>query len=341
MGLRAWFFRGLANWLNREVEAPSHLYSNFRRLSFEVEPGDVVLVEGRSRVSQVIKTVTQSNWTHSAIYIGRLVDISDLELRETIAARYDGDPTEQLMIESLLGEGTIVAPLDKYRGEHLRICRPIGLSSEDQLRVIRYAASQLGVPYDVRQLLDLARFLLPYGLLPRRWRSSLFERRPGDATRHVCSSMMAEAYSAVSFPVLPFIERRSDGRVVFYKRNPRLFTPKDFDYSPYFDVLKFPYLDRGDIEAYRSLPWSETVIVYNDEDDFRSKIAAVTETEVTETGEAPADETVGESPAADQEDEAVDSERGEDDGGGKNAKEEPPASTETESEGATVEDRKD
>lgn len=336
MGLRAWFFRGLVNWLRRDVEAPSHLYSNFRRLSFEVEPGDVVLVEGRSRVSQVIKTVTQSNWTHSAIYIGRLVDISDLELRETIAGRYDGDPTEQLMIESLLGEGTIVAPIDKYRGEHLRICRPIGLSNEDQMRVIRYAASQLGVPYDVRQLLDLARFLLPYALFPRRWRSSLFERRPGDATRHVCSSMMAEAYSAVSFPVLPFIERRLDGKVVFYKRNPRLFTPKDFDYSPYFDVLKFPYLDRGDIEAYRSLPWSESGIVYNDEEDFRSKIAATTETRVEEAEDVSDDESPPESPATGEENETA----GADEGDEPAQKEEPRTPAETEDESAGVEDRK-
>lgn len=270
---RAWLFRKVVNWLRRDVVEPSHLYSNVRRLSFEVEPGDVLLVEGRSRVSQVIKTVTQTNWTHSAIYIGRLVDIEDLELRESIRAHYDGDITEQLLIESMLGQGTIVTPLNEYDGEHLRVCRPMGLSEEDQLSVTRFAAAQLGKAYDVRQLLDLARFFLPYGVLPRRWRSTLFESKPGEATRHVCSSMMAEAYSSVGFPVLPFIERYPDGTMVLYKRNPRLFVPRDFDYSPYFDVLKFPYLDRGDVAAYRSLPWSESGIVYNDEADFASRLA--------------------------------------------------------------------
>ncbi|WP_406672093.1 YiiX/YebB-like N1pC/P60 family cysteine hydrolase [Natronospira sp.] len=272
MGIRAWLFHRVVNWLRADVVPQHHLYSNYKRLSFEVEPGDVVLVEGRTRVSEVIKTVTQSNWTHSAIYIGRLMDINDHVLRETIAKHYDGDPTEQLLIESMLGQGTIVTPLKNYQGEHLRICRPMGLSREDQMRVIRYAASQLGMEYDVRQLLDLARFFFPYALLPRRWRSSLFEQHPGEATRHVCSSMMAEAYSAVNFPVLPFIERRPDGSMILYKRNPRLFVPKDFDYSPYFDVLKFPYLDRGDIAAYRCLPWSESGIVYNDENDFRQRL---------------------------------------------------------------------
>lgn len=276
---RAWLFRKVVNWLRRDVVEPSHLYSNVRRLSFEVEPGDVLLVEGRSRVSQVIKTVTQTNWTHSAIYIGRLVDIEDLSLRESIRAHFDGDSTEQLLIESMLGQGTIVTPLKEYEGEHLRVCRPVGLSSDDQLAVIRFAAAQLGKPYDVRQLLDLARFFFPYGILPRRWRSTLFESKAGEATRHVCSSMMAEAYSSVGFPVLPFIERHPDGSMVLYKRNPRLFTPRDFDYSPYFDVLKFPYLDRGDVAAYRTLPWSESGIVYNDEADFAQRIAEALEAE--------------------------------------------------------------
>ncbi len=266
--LHRWVFRFLVNWLRADVVDQSHLYSNFKRLSFELEPCDVVLVEGRTRVSQIIKTITNSNWTHSAIYIGRLIDIKDPETRDRIAEHYQGDWTDQLVVESLLGQGTVVCRLSKYRGEHLRICRPIGLSADDQAGVIKFAASKLGMAYDVRQLLDLARFFFPYALMPRRWRSSLFESHPGEATRQVCSSMMAEAYSHVDFPVLPFIERHPDGRMTLYKRNPRLFTPRDFDYSPYFDVIKFPYLDRGDVAAYRALPWSDSGIVYNDEKDF-------------------------------------------------------------------------
>jgi hypothetical protein len=266
--LHRWIFQRLVDWLRVDIVPLSHLYSNFDRLCFAIEPCDVLLLEGRSRVSQIIKLVTQSSWTHSAIYVGRLVDIEDQALYDRITAHYDGDPTEQLIVESLLGQGTIVAPLSKYEGEHLRICRPHGLSTSDQQAVLHYAVEQLGMPYDVRQLLDLARFFLPWSLMPRRWRSTLFEHHAGEATRHVCSSMMATAYSSVDFPILPFIERWPDGQMVFYKRNPRLFVPRDFDHSPYFDVIKFPYLDRGDVEAYRALEWSESGIVYNDEDDF-------------------------------------------------------------------------
>jgi hypothetical protein len=270
--LHAWLFRRLSNWLRRDIVPPSHLYSNFRRLSFTIEPCDVLLLEGRSRVSQVIKLVTQSAWTHSAIYVGRLMDIQDRELHDLIAAHYDGDPADQLIVESLLGEGTVVAPLSKYDGEHLRVCRPAGLSRADQQAVMHYAARQLGIPYDVRQLFDLGRFFLPWSLMPRRWRSTLFEHHAGEATRHVCSSMMASAYSAVDFPILPFIERHPDGQMVLYKRNPRLFVPRDFDLSPYFDVIKFPYLDLLDVVSYRALPWSDSGIVYNDEQDFLERL---------------------------------------------------------------------
>jgi len=34
-------------------------------------------------------------------------------------------------------------------------------------------------------------------------------------------------------------------------------TPKDFDYSPYFEIIKHPYLGLDDVAAYRALPWNE------------------------------------------------------------------------------------
>ena len=63
--------------------------------------GDVLLVEGRSRVSEVIKIITQSSWTHSALYIGRLFDIDDKVLQARIRGSYEGDPSEQLLVEAL------------------------------------------------------------------------------------------------------------------------------------------------------------------------------------------------------------------------------------------------
>ena len=261
-----WLGNKVIQWLVHEEDLEGTPPCDFDRLSFEIRPCDVILVEGRARVSEVIKTITQSPWTHSALYIGRLADIDDPNVREHISWLYDGPPSDQLIIEPLLGEGTIVAPLKKYESEHLRICRPQGLSRQDVQKVIAHATRHLGHDYDVRQLLDLARFLLPWSIMPRRWRSSLFEKNAGDSVRTVCSSMIASAFTAVQFPVLPVIQKSADGLRLF-KRNIRLYTPRDFDYSPYFQIIKYPVLGLNDLAVYRQLPWDQDGVICNDEND--------------------------------------------------------------------------
>lgn len=255
LGPITWAGNTITRWLTDERKPAGSPLCDFERIRYEVRPGDVLLVEGRSRVSEVIRTITQSPWSHSALYLGRLHDIDDPRLRARIQQVYPGDPEEQLVIEALLGEGTVVNSLQKYRQHHLRICRPSGLSRADAQQVIAYCLQHLGFRYDVRQLLDLARFLFPYGILPRRWRSSLFEHNAGAPTRTVCSSMLAAAFYSVHFPVLPVVHTREDGSVRVYPRNARLHTPRDFDYSPYFDIIKYPFLAIDEHTHYRSLPW--------------------------------------------------------------------------------------
>ena len=53
----------------------------------------------------------------------------------------------------------------------------------------------------------------------------------------------------------------------FYKLNTRLLTPKDFDLSPYFEIIKYPILGQDDLAVYRQLPWSEEGLICNDKDD--------------------------------------------------------------------------
>ena len=264
MGIKTWLMDRMSGWLNTAVDdnVDSQL-TDFDRLCEELHQGDVLLVEGRTRVSHVIKSITNSPWTHSVLYIGRLDEIRDASLQEKVSEFYQGESHEQLLIESMLGEGTVISPVTKYENEHLRICRPKGLSMSDRQLVIAFALSQLGYEYDVRHLLDLARFLFPYGIFPRRWRSSLFQQYAGRSTRNVCSYMMGEAFGSVNFPILPIAERSEDGSLKLYKRNPRLFTPKDFDYSPYFDIIKYPFFGLDDVAAYRRLPWDTEGMICN------------------------------------------------------------------------------
>ena len=294
-----WLYDKATVWLTKEGPPSPTPLCDFNRLGFELRTGDVMLIEGRSRVSEVIKIITQSPWSHSVLYIGRLYDIKDPDLRATIEYHYDGDPEDQLVIEALMGRGTIVSPLDNYKNDHLRICRPSGLAPADAEAVIAYAVKHLGWEYDVRQILDLARFFFPWTFLPRRWRSSLFEHNAGNPTRTVCSTLLAEAFNAVDFPILPFIDRAEDGSVRFFKRNPRLFAPRDFDYSPYFSIIKYPFLGINDVGLYHRLPWTDDDI-YNDERHaFNPQPSKVLQQE------QPDEETLDDEAVSDEEETAV------------------------------------
>jgi hypothetical protein len=254
--LSNWLWQQGIGWLNAIPHAEDFSpICNFEFLEREIRPADVILFAGQSRVSKVIQSVALSPWTHAALYIGRINDIRDPKARSRLAAYYDGDLGEPLVIESLLGQGTIVTPLRDYRKEHLRICRPAGLTWQDTDKVVEFAIEHLGMGYDVRQLLDLARFMFPYAILPRRWRSCLFQHNAGQPTHIVCSSMIARCFQQVHYPILPLVRNAKNEELRFYERNFRLFTPSDFDYSPYFTVIKYPAWNSGNAPAYRTLPW--------------------------------------------------------------------------------------
>jgi len=266
----------VVDWLNDIPKGNRNMQAinNFEHMLRDLRPSDVILFEGRTRVGEVIKIITLSPWTHAALYIGRLNEITDPEALEIVKKHYQGDPAEPLVIESLLGFGTVVNPLSDYANDNLRVCRADGLSFSDQNKVIAFASEHLGMSYDVRQLLDLARFMFPYALLPRRWRSSLFQHNAGRPTNIVCSSMIARCYQSVNFPVLPIIKTNNKDRLKFHKRNFRLFVPSDFDYSPYFRILKFPAWPVPMREAYRDLPWEEET-TEDDDTDSKEKVSKI------------------------------------------------------------------
>jgi len=197
-----------------------------------LRPGDVLLVEGDQRVSVVIKYITQSTWSHAALFVGEA----------------GGEAGE--LVEADIRRGVIVVPLEKYRDFNVRICRPVGLTDEDCARVAAFVTARVGQEYDLRNVTDLARYLFPVG--PRRWRG-LATLGSGEASRAICSTLIAEAFQSVRYPVLP--ERLvARGGERFRLRHHSLFTPRDFDLSPFFQVVK-PTLERG--FDYRQMAWEE------------------------------------------------------------------------------------
>ncbi|MCD6047821.1 MAG: hypothetical protein K0S08_1468 [Gammaproteobacteria bacterium] len=255
--------RIMTNWLISDIyPVPQDLLYSFDHLCYDLKPCDVVLVNGRTRVSEVIKIITQSRWSHAAIYIGRLRDITDPELRAKIQQYFSGHEDTQLLVESQMGSGVIVTPLEYYRHEELRICRPSGLNRKDTEKVASYCIQRLGLKYDVRQILDLARFMFPwqYIPLPRQWRTTLFQHNAQDPTMASCSRLLADAFSSVYYPILPEVIIDHLNEVEVVPRNTRLFTPSDFDDSPFFDILKFPRFDLADQSIYQKLKWRNDIV---------------------------------------------------------------------------------
>jgi len=244
-----WMLSGIGERIARYLERAEAGYEPFTpsdpdALRAALRPGDVLLVEGNNRISGVIKYLTQSTWSHAALYVGPIGD-------RTTA---DGEPL--VLVEANLGEGVIGAPLSKYYRYHTRICRPIGLTQEDCQRVCTYAAERIGFDYDVKNIFDLMRYLLPLPV-PQRWRRRMIALGSGHPTRIICSALIAQAFEHVRYPILPKITRiesEQARRDILEIRHSSLYAPRDFDISPYFQLVK-PTIERG--FDYRCMTWAD------------------------------------------------------------------------------------
>ncbi len=221
-------------------------------LAAVMQPGDILLVEGDQRVSAAIKYLTQSTWSHAAFYIDKLPGSADG------SADTGGAGNEQLLIEADLQNGVITVPLSKYSKHNIRICRPLNLSDEDKNRLCKFMVDSLGMDYDLKNIIDLARFLLPNPPVPRRWRRRMLALGSGDPTRAICSSLIAQAFQSIQYPILPDRICAQFAQNVYKElmhiRHHSLFAPRDFDISPYFEIVK-PELQK-DFD-YRALDWHQ------------------------------------------------------------------------------------
>ena len=208
-----------------------------------IKPGDILLIEGRNHISGIIKYLTQSTWSHAALYVGPIAG----------RASVDGEPCD--LVESNLDDGITCVPLSKYFQFHTRICRPVGLSAEDRKAVCDYAIERIGLQYDLKNFIDLARYLLPLPV-PQRWRRRMIGLGSGDPTRLICSVLIAQAFGKIGYPILPAITRvesESARQEIYHIRDSSLYTPRDFDISPYFAVIK-PTIETG--FDYKTIKWS-------------------------------------------------------------------------------------
>lgn len=256
MALFDTFLDRVGRLIARRLAEPSRGYEPFtpsdpETLRCVLKPADVLLVEGHQKVATAIKYLTQSTWSHAALYIG-----------ETLGDAPRGGEALTL-IEVNPGDGVVAAPLSKYACFNTRICRPIGLTTAEQHQVVGFAVERLGNKYDMRNIVDLARYLLPIPPVPVRWRRRMIAFGAGEPTRAICSTLIAQAFQNVHYPILPRIERlprhrRGETRYtreeILHIRHHSLFTPRDFDLSPYFQIVK-PTIE-GDFDHHK-LHWAD------------------------------------------------------------------------------------
>lgn len=235
----------IGHWIANRLESPLSGYEPFtpsdpETLERILQPGDVLLVEGNQKVSAAIKYLTQSTWSHSALYVGDELN------------KHNGEEPKRL-IEVELGVGCVAVPLSKYQTFNTRICRPVNLTLEDRKSVVDFMIDHIGIHYDTRNILDLARYLLPTPPIPVRWRRRMISLGSGEPTRAICSTLIAKAFQKVRYPILPRIERvkgqrsatsQYSRREILHIRHHSLFAPRDFDLSPYFAVIK-PTIEYG------------------------------------------------------------------------------------------------
>lgn len=268
MDLSDWVSQKISQFLSKEPEISIFPPCDFNSLYRDIRPCDVLLVEGFSRVSKTIKFLTHSTWSHAALCIGKHTYIKNQKLHEHLLNNYIGDKEEILLIEPVIGRGVSVSPLSKYHMNNLRLCRPVGLTQEDTTRVIDYCIGKVGYSYNLRQIFDLMRLLSPITIFPRRLFSSLYRINTEGEKKSICSSIIAEAFQSVQFPILPSIIVSKNGEIELAPRNTNLYSPKDFDYSPYFEIIKAPLFGMTNKAMYRKLPWNKKGLFSNDHENF-------------------------------------------------------------------------
>lgn len=139
MGLvLSWFGRGLAAYLSQPRPRGAQIAtSDPKKLAAALQPGDVLLVDGNTRISVAIKYLTQSTWSHAALYIGDALGPPPPGIEPLV------------LIEADVSEGVRAVPLSPYANMHTRICRPVRLTNADREQLIRYAVSRFGHQYDL------------------------------------------------------------------------------------------------------------------------------------------------------------------------------------------------
>lgn len=125
-----------------------------------IKPADIILMKGSSTISKEIEVITQSQFSHAALVF---------------------DPEKKLTIEAT-PNGVMNGDLNKYTGCS-SVFRLKEINNEQSEKILKFAAQQLGKPYDYEELIELfLRYVFQIQI-------SDFEKG-----RYICSTFVNSAY---------------------------------------------------------------------------------------------------------------------------------------------------
>jgi hypothetical protein len=240
----------LARFLAKPRPSRTHVPTSPREvIASTLRKGDVLLVDGTSRFSSAIKYLTQSTWSHAALYIGD----------------HQGPPADgsepMVLCDVDVNDGVRLIPMSTFSDMHTRICRPVGLSDAEIDKLIEYMVTRVGYSYDLKNILDLARYLIRTPV-PDPMKRRMLALGSGQPTQAICSTLIAQAFNSLHYPILPEVEliepstpgARAARAEILHIRHYSLYMPRDFDTSPFFKIVK-PRIEGG--FDYHALVWGK------------------------------------------------------------------------------------
>jgi hypothetical protein len=101
---------------------------------------------------------------------------------------------------------------------------PTDLSERDRLHLVEFACSRIGEQYDLKNIVVLARYLIPMTPVPSKWRRRMLASGSGDPTRAICSTLIAQCFQSIRYPILPIVEQLPGRKLVVRIACARSFT---------------------------------------------------------------------------------------------------------------------
>jgi hypothetical protein len=240
----------LAHFLAKPRPGRTHVSTSPREVvAATLRKGDVLLVDGTSRFSSAIKYLTQSTWSHAALYIG-----------DHLGPPKDGEEAK-VLCDVDVEQGVRMVPMSAFAEMHTRICRPVGLHDAEIEQLIDFMVSRVGVTYDMKNILDLTRYLIRTPV-PDPMKRRMLAFGSGQPTQAICSTLIAQAFNSLRYPILPEVElidtstaggQRAKAEIL-HIRHYSLYMPRDFDTSPFFKIVK-PRIEGG--FDYHALSWAK------------------------------------------------------------------------------------